>query len=218
MSRPTTPHVVAIAGPSGSGKTSLAREIVTRVPGGGFVFGLDSYYGDQRDVPEDAINVDAPDALDHPRIVMDLRALAAGRHIRQPVYDYATHARLSTDRVVEPAPFIVVEGLYALFWAEVRELIHTAVFVSLDHEECLRRRLDRDTRERGRTARAVTRQYERDVRPMYDVHVHPTHRYAKVILDGRLPLEELTRQVLLLFLPERLRPPSTDDDIGDQQG
>jgi len=218
MFRPTTPHVIAIAGPSGSGKTSLGREIAARVPGGGLVFGLDSYYRDQRDVPEDAINVDTPDALDHPRIVTDLRALAAGCHVRQPVYDYATHARLSTDRVVEPAPFIVVEGLYALFWADVRELIRTAVFVSLDHEECLRRRLDRDTRERGRTVRAVTRRYERDVRPMYDLHVHPTHRYADVILDGRLLLGELTRQVLSLFLPDRSRPPSTDDDIGDQQG
>jgi uridine kinase len=218
MSRATAPHVIAIAGPSGSGKTSLAREIAARLPGGGLVFGLDSYYRDQRNVPEDTINVDVPEALDHPRIVMDLRELAAGRHVRQPVYDYATHARLATDRAVEPAPFIVVEGLYALFWADVRELIRTAVFVALDHEECLRRRLDRDTRERGRTAHAVTSLYERNVRPMYDLHVQPTHHYADLILDGRLSLGELTRQVLLFLLPDRTRRPSTDDDVGDQQG
>ena len=213
MTRATTPHVIAIAGPSGSGKTSLAREVAGRLPGGGLVFGLDSYYRDQRGVSEDAINVDIPEALDHPRLVTDLRELASGRRIRQPVYDYATHARLSTVRAVEPAPFIVVEGLYALFWADVRELIRTAVFVSLDHEECLRRRVERDTRERGRTAGAVTRLYERNVRPMYDLHVHPTDRYADLIIDGRLPLGELTRQVLRFLPPD---PPSTDNDVGDQ--
>jgi uridine kinase len=217
MSRATT-HVIAIAGPSGSGKTSLAREIAGRLPGGGLVFGLDAYYRDQRDVPEDAIDVDVPEALDHPRIVADLRELAAGRPIRQPIYDYATHARLAAERPIAPAPFIVVEGLYALFWADVRELVRTAVFVALDHEECLRRRLDRDTRERGRTAQAVTRRYERNVRPMYDLHVRPTHRYANLILDGRLPLEELARQLLVFFLPDRSRPSSADHGLGDQQG
>ncbi len=216
MTRAATPHVIAIAGPSGSGKSSLAREITARLPGGGLVFGLDSYYRDQRGVSEDAINVDVPEALDHPRIVTDLRELAAGRHIRQPVYDYATHARLATDREVAPAPFIVVEGLYALFWPDVRELVRTAVFVSLDHDECLRRRVDRDTRERGRSAAAVTRLYERNVRPMYDLHVQPTHRHADLVLDGRLPLGELTRQVILFLLPEP-PPPSTDNDVGHQQ-
>ena len=216
MSRAATPHVIAIAGPSGSGKTSLAREVSARIPGGALIFGLDSYYRDQRDVPEEAINVDVPDALDQPRLLTDLRELAAGRPALQPVYDYATHARLPAGRVVEPAPFIVVEGLYALYWAEVRELIGTAIFVALDHEACLRRRVDRDMRERGRSAGSVTRAYERNVRPMYDLHVHPTRRYADAILDGRLPVGELTRQVLSLVLSDRSR--STDDDIGDQQG
>jgi uridine kinase len=201
MTRARTPHVVAIAGPSGSGKTSLARAVAARVPGGGLVFGLDAYYRDQRDVPEESINVDVPDALDHPRIVADLQELVAGRSIRQPVYDYATHARTPAERVVEPAPFIVVEGLYALFWAEVRALVRTAAFVSLGHEECLRRRVERDIRERGRSEAAVALFYRRTVQPMYDLHVHPTRHHAHVILDGTLPLDELTRQVLARLVP-----------------
>ena len=199
MSRPRASHVIALAGPSGSGKTTLAHSLAQLLPGGGRVFSLDAYYHDQRDVAEEAINVDIPGALEHTRIAADLRTLSSGRRIRQPVYDYATHARLSVDHVVEPAPYIVVEGLYALYWEEVRALVHTAVFVALDHEECLRRRVARDTRERGRNAVSVERFYQRTVRPMYDLHVDPTRQFADVVLDGRLSLEELTRQLLVRF-------------------
>lgn len=196
MTRARAPHVIAIAGPSGSGKTSLARAVIARLPGDGLLFGLDSYYRDQRGVSEDAIDVDVPEALDHPLIVADLRALVEGRRILQPVYDYATHARAPTGRDVPPAPFIVVDGLYALFWSDVRALVRTAVYIALDHEECLRRRVARDVRERGRSAPAVALHYERSVRPMYDLHVHPTRQHAHVLLDGTVPLDELTRRVL----------------------
>ena len=144
-----TPHVIGIAGPSGSGKTSLALLLAARLPGGGVVVALDAYYRDQRDVPDDAINVDVPEALDHALLVAQVRALSAGEIVQQPVYDYATHARLAVTRAVHPAPFVIVEGLFALYWPEVRAVVTTPLYLSLDHERCLARRVERDARERG---------------------------------------------------------------------
>jgi uridine kinase len=200
MTAAPAPHLIGIAGPSASGKTSLALLAARRLPGGALVFALDSYYRDQRGVPEEVINVDVPEALEHALIVSDLEALASGRSIEQPVYDYATHARLPQRRAVDPAPFILVEGLYSLYWPAVRRLFTTRVFIDLDHEECLRRRVARDTRERGRSAEAVTAMYEQRVRPMYERHVQPTRVYAGLVLDGREPVERMCDRLLDVVL------------------
>jgi len=189
-------RVVGIAGPSGSGKTTLAKAVADRVNGGGVVFALDAYYRDQRGVDESVIDVDVPEAIDHELALEHLRSLAAGRQVVPPEYDFATHSRTPGSRIFEPAPLIVVEGLFALYWAEVRDLVHTRVFVTLDHDECLRRRIERDVRERGRSRTEVATQYESKVRPMYDRYVDATRRHAHLVLDGRTAVDALAEQIL----------------------
>jgi uridine kinase len=196
MRAPESPLVVGIAGPSGSGKSSLAMLLAERVPGGGVVLALDAYYRDQSGLPEDAINVDAPEALDHVLLVEQLRDLAAGRSVQLPMYDYATHARLPATRVLQPASYIIVEGLFALVWSEVRDLMTTSFFLELDHDACLTRRVARDARERGRSPESVRRIYERSVRPMYDLHVAPTRRHARHVLDATQPIDTLAARAL----------------------
>ncbi len=192
----STPHVIGIAGPSGSGKTTLARILTRRLRGGGVVVGLDAYYRDQRGVPDDALNVDEPAALDHELLIRQVSALARGEAIRQPVYDYGTHSRLDETSLLEPAPWVIVDGLFALYWEGVRALMQTSFFLALAHEACLERRLARDVVERGRSEAAVRMQYERSVRPMYDRHVHPTRVHAGLILDATRPIETIAQEVL----------------------
>lgn len=186
---PSTIRVLGIAGPSGSGKTTLAHAVAARCDG--VVFALDAYYHDQRDVDESAIDVDVPKAIDVALALEHLRGLVAGRTIDQPVYDFATHARTDQTRSLAPARFVFVEGLFALYWPELRALMHARVFIDLDHDECLRRRIERDVRERGRTRAEVASQYENKVRPMYERHVEPTRRHADVVLDGHAEIHRL---------------------------
>jgi uridine kinase len=190
------PHVVAIAGPSGSGKTTVAQLVAERVPGGAVVFALDAYYNDQRDVPEASIQVDVPGALDRHLVFEQLRALTRGVPVQQPIYDYATHQRAPVRRAVDPAPCLIVEGLFALYWPDVRKLVTTGVFLSLDHAECLERRIARDAIERGRSRTAVVYQYENNVKPMYDLHVDPTRQYAQLVLDARAPADQLAARIV----------------------
>jgi uridine kinase len=191
---PLAVRVVGIAGPSGCGKTTLAHAVAQHA--GGIVLGLDAYYRDQRDVEDARLQVDVPEAIDVGLAGLHLQALLLGNGIEQPVYDFARHARRDETRRVEPSPLVVVEGLFALYWTELRELMRTRVFVTLDHDECLRRRIERDMRERGRSAVEVTAQYEEQVRPMYDRHVAPTRHHAHIVLDGRARVDQLARQIL----------------------
>jgi uridine kinase len=196
MQPPASVRVLGIAGPSGSGKTTLARAVAERLPGDAVIFALDAYYRDQRGVPDDAINVDVPDAFDYHLIIDHLRQLVAGVPVQQPIYDYATHTRAPVRRTLAPLPNLIIEGLYALYWPDVRKLMTASVFLSLDHAACLERRVDRDTRERSRTRTHVVYQYERTVRPMYDLHVHPTKQHATLVLDARASVDQLAARIL----------------------
>jgi uridine kinase len=187
-------YVVGIAGPSASGKSTLAQVVASRL--GGVVFALDAYHRDQRHLSEDEIDVDIPDAIEASLAAEHLRALVAGRPVDQPVYDFATHTRTGRTQPLAPGSLVVVEGLFALYWAELRALMHTRAFIALGHDECLRRRSARDVRDRGRTHQEVVAMYERKVRPMYDAHVDPTRAYADLVLDGRVPIDELTSALL----------------------
>jgi uridine kinase len=190
------PIVVGIAGPSGSGKTTLARLIVERLPGGAVLFPLDAYYRDQAGIPEEELNVDDPVAFEDHLMVDHLKQLLAGIPVQQPIYDYATHTRAPVRRTVNPLPNIVIEGIYALYWPEVRQFLTTSVFLSLDHAQCLERRIERDARERSRTRTAVVYHYERSVRPMYDQHIHPTREHATLVLDARASAEMLASRIM----------------------
>lgn len=192
-----TPFLVGIAGPSCSGKTELALWLARRT--GAPVLNLDQYY---RGLPElsleqrGRVNFDEPAALDHEEILRDARALAAGQAISAPRYDYSLHTRAEGSQRIEAAPVIILEGLFALYWAELRELYQLRVYVEAPDELCLQRRLRRDVQERGRTAASVREQFEATVRPMAHLHILPTRAFADVTANGAAPLAESGLQVL----------------------
>ena len=197
--RPTPRQVcvIGIAGPSGSGKTTLAQAVASRL--GGLVFALDAYYRDQRHLTEDEIEVDIPDAIEASLAAQQLRALLAGSTVDQPVYDFANHARTGRTIALVPHDLVIVDGLFALYWDELRALMHTRAFIALDHDECLRRRAARDVRDRGRRYDEIVSMYERKVRPMYEAHVDPTRLHADIVLDGRASIDDLTRALLAIL-------------------
>jgi uridine kinase len=100
------------------------------------------------------------------------------------VYDFATHTRTARVEVIQPGRYILVEGLFVLYWPPVRTLLATKVFVDLDDRQCLERRIRRDVAERGRTAESVTAQFQQTVRPMAEQYIRPTHEFADLIVRG----------------------------------
>jgi len=123
-------------------------------------------------------------------------ALARGESVEKPVYNYATHSRKPGGDRVEPGDIVVLEGLFALYWPEIRDLLQLAVFITVDHDTALARRIDRDTRERGRSGLSVRDQYQNKVRPNFDRFVLPTKEHATVLVDGRAPVEGSVLKIL----------------------
>jgi uridine kinase len=180
------PVILGVAGGSGSGKTTVVRAITRRLgPDQVAVIHHDSYYRDASHLsPGDrsAINYDHPDSLETELLVRHLAELRQGRTVAVPVYDFAEHSRLQRREHVQPRKVVIVDGLLILWDRELRALMDIKVFVDTDADLRFIRRLERDIRERGRSAESVVQQYMRTVRPMHLEFVEPSKRYADVIL------------------------------------
>jgi uridine kinase len=192
------PHIIGIAGPSSSGKTELARQVALKLPGTSIV-SLDSYYRGMAEIPLEArkkVNFDHPDALDWELLHEHLQDMGAGRAFEEPVYSFSDYARTAETKRIEPSEFVIVEGLFVLYWPELRNILETKVYVQTDAAVCFERRLRRDVSERGRTPESVREQYERTVRPSAEWFVVPTAKYADLLVSGEEPLARSTADVV----------------------
>lgn len=195
---PFPPVVVGIAGCSGSGKTTLAAELARTL--GGIHFHLDNYYRDLSHLPpgERALeNFDDPDLIESPLLAHHIAALARGEAIDRPLYDFSTHTRVPgrTERVVA-GRFVVVEGLFALYYPELLPLYGLRVYVETPDALCFERRMRRDTEERGRTPESVRSQYEATVRPASVKFVRPSAANADLSVDGSDALDWKVERVM----------------------
>jgi uridine kinase len=192
------PHIIGIAGPSSSGKSELAKQLAQRLPGASVV-GLDSYYRGMEEIPIEErkkVNFDHPDALDWELLHEHLQAIAGGRAFEEPIYSFAEYARTAETRRIEPGEFLIVEGLFVLYWPELRATLDTKLYVDTDAAVCFARRMSRDVAERGRTPESVREQYERTVLPSAEWFVYPCAKYADLIVSGDAPFEQSTAAVM----------------------
>ena len=98
--------------------------------------------------------------------------------------------------LVRPGSFVLVEGLFALYYKELLPLYQMSIYIDTPDEICFERRLKRDTIERGRTAESVCKQYEMTVRPSSIAYVRPSAAHADLVLDGTAALDWKVEQVL----------------------
>jgi uridine kinase len=211
LPNPAKPLVLGIAGCSGSGKTTLAAELATQLEA--TLFPLDLYYRDLSHFPLDARdkrNFDHPDSLESELLIEHVRALANGDAVQRPIYDFKTHSRVPNafDTVV-PARVVIVEGILALHYAQLVPLYHFSVYVNAPNEVCLKRRIYRDMRDRGRTEESVHAQFEATAKPMADLFVLPSQARASITVEGTDSLDWSVEQVLQRLHQAHLMPGSS---------
>ena len=99
-----------------------------------------------------------------------------------PVYDYTVHNRSEETVLVKSAPVIIVEGILLLQNEELRSLLDMKIFVDTDADVRILRRIMRDVKERKRSLDSVVEQYLATVKPMHEMYVEPSKRYADIII------------------------------------
>lgn len=198
------PLVIGLAGGTGSGKTTVAEAII-RAAGADRVVILpqDAYYRAQPETPAEVralTNYDEPSAFDTDLLVEHIDALVRGERVARPVYDFTRDDRVAATVPLDPAPVLVVEGILVLHDPELRTRMTLKVFVDAPPDERFIRRLERDVKDRGRSAESVIAQYRRTVKPMHDLFVEPTKAHADLVFpeggENHIALDVLSAYVV----------------------
>ncbi|MEK9198863.1 uridine kinase [Ureibacillus sp. 179-F W5.1 NHS] len=180
------PLVIGIAGGSCSGKTSVTHAIYDVFREHSVVvIEQDYYYKNQSHLTfEERLktNYDHPLAFDNDLLLEHLNRLLQRKAIDKPVYDYVNHTRAEEVIHVDPKDVIILEGILVLEDKRLRDLMDIKLFVDTDSDLRIIRRIERDIKERGRTIDSVIDQYLTAVRPMHNLFIEPTKRYADVII------------------------------------
>src|SRR4051794_20108765 len=129
-------YLVGIAGGSGSGKTTFAKKVLQRVSHPDVVLlHQDSYYlSDPATGPKihGAPNFDHPGAFDWTLLKEHLIRLKNGEQVAIPHYDYKLNRRTAETERVGPCRTIVMEGIFTLWDADIRDLFDVKVYLNVD--------------------------------------------------------------------------------------
>ncbi|MFZ1769962.1 MAG: phosphoribulokinase, partial [Caldilinea sp.] len=187
MNRPNRPIVLGIVGDSASGKTTISRGL-TKILGTERVTHIctDDYHKfDRRERAALDISALHPDCNYLDIMQLHLERMHHGQPILKPVYDHATGS-LVRPEYVQPAEFVIVDGLLSFFTPVMRQFFDVKVFLA--PREDLRQvwKVRRDTSKRGYTRDQVIdslRKREFDS----ESFIRPQQHHADVVVSFAPP-------------------------------
>lgn len=194
--------VIGIAGGTASGKTLIVKRLKEYFKDDIALVGHDSYYKAHDDMPFEErckLNYDHPDSFENDLMIKHVLQLKNGEDVDAPVYNYADHNRSKETEHIKAKPVIIMEGILILENEELRKLMDMKVFVDVDADERITRRMIRDIRERGRSPESIVTQYMTTVKPMHEKYVEPSKKYADIIIP-RGGKNEIAIQMLIEHL------------------
>ena len=190
---------LGIAGGTGSGKTFIVDNLLSIYNSNNInVINLDSYYKDLSHMGhQDRVkqNFDHPDSIDIDLIISHLKQISDGNDVDIPIYDFSNHIRLETTKTISQSNVIIVEGIFALHYMQLRKLYTLNVFIETSEDIRFQRRLSRDTKERGRTIGSIKDQFESTVLPMHKKFIGPSKQFADLIIDGNSNIINIIRSI-----------------------
>ena len=201
--------IILVCGGSSSGKTTLAAGLVEaiRKVASVEIISMDNYYydlGHMDPAEADNRNFDSPEAVDSELLFRHLKDLQVHKKVRERRYDFKSHIVTELDTYIKRTDFIILEGIFALYFEKLRNLAVAKIFIHADADIRLARRVERDVAERRLPIELVIRQYLKDVRPMHNKYIEPYSKYADLILDSNFSSEHENQQEALKFLKEHV--------------
>jgi uridine kinase len=203
--------LVLVAGPTSSGKTTFSRRLTVQLLARGispFPLELDNYFVDREKTPRDEngeFNFEAIETLDLPLLAEDLQGLVAGKKVQLPHYNFKTGLREPGETVqLKRGQIIILEGIHGLNPRLIPEALAGQAFrvyvsaltqLNLDRhnrvsttDTRLLRRIVRDARERGYSAKDTISRWE-SVRRGEKRYIFPYQENADVMFNSALAYE-----------------------------
>ena len=92
--------------------------------------------------------------------------------------------RADTDELIYPHDVVILEGIHCFFDPRLMKLMFLKLYMKVDADICLLRRIERDILERGRSIDSISNQYRATVRPMFSQYIANYVEFADIIVAG----------------------------------
>jgi uridine kinase len=199
--------MVGITGGSASGKTLFIKRLVNSFSESEIcLLSQDHYYKDRKLQPKDekgVENFDLPESIDHQLFIEDVAMLREGKAITKKEYTYNNPHIVPKMLTFQPAPIIVVEGIFVFYFPEIRNLLDLKVFIDAEEHIKLKRRIRRDGQERGYDLEDVLYRYEKHVAPTFDRFIKPFRTEADIIVPNNHSFDK-GLEVMVGFLKAKI--------------
>ena len=180
--------IIGICGGTCSGKSTISQKIKEFYKDKGVIkINTDSYYKDHSKLSFNkraVINFDHPNSIDFTLLIKHLNELIKNKSIKEPIYSYKSHKRLKKNKLLKSKRIIILEGLHIFCNDELINLIDFGLFLNLDSQTRLKRRIKRDIKERGRTKEEVINRFNEMCEPMYKKFIYPSRKKANTVINS----------------------------------
>ncbi len=184
----TNTYIIGITGGSGSGKTTLLKYVADMFSREQIcIVSQDDYYRprEEQKIDEKGIkNFDLPYAIDNEVFAKDIQRLINGETVTRQEYVFNNAESVSEMRTFQPAPVLIVEGLFIFHFEEIKKLIDLKIFVHAPDHLKIIRRIRRDRIERNYPLDDVLYRYEHHVQPSYKKYIEPYLEQADIIINN----------------------------------
>ena len=195
-----TPYIIGITGGSASGKTKFLNELIKEFDKSQLcLISQDNYYRPREEQPIDengVKNFDTPNSIDFVSYANDILALRNGKTVIREEYTFNNPDKAPAVLEFKPAPIIVVEGIFVLYYPEVAALLDLKLFIDTKEHLKLKRRIIRDNEERGYDLEDVLYRYEKHVYPTYEKYIAPYKFEADIIIPNNTQFENALNVVI----------------------
>lgn len=188
------PLIIGITGGSGSGKTSFIKQLKRSFTKDDVcIVSQDDYYKPKEEQLRDdkgVVNFDLPTSIYKNDLLKDLQGLCEGQIVTRQEYTFNNHLKAPKVLTFHPAPVIIVEGLFILYYPQVREQLDLKVFVDAKESLKIIRRIKRDRIERNYPLDDVLYRYEHHVMPAFEQYIKPFASTADIIVNNNSVFEK----------------------------
>ena len=180
--------IFGIVGCSGSGKSHIVNYVKNNFDLDVISILLqDNYYKRREDQKKDSdgnYNFDLPSSFLEDELFDDLKKIKNNSTVERLEYTFNNPKILPKKIIVNPRSIILVEGMFLFYYKNFQKLIDRKIFIDVDQNVGLKRRIKRDLDEGGYDKKNVLYKYNNHVIPSYNKYILPYKNDADLIVNN----------------------------------